>query len=109
MNRCRDREGTTPSIRIYQPEKGYRFSIDSVLLADFAARDCGGAGLGLGAGWGVRLPLPPPPCRKRAGGGRTPPPGKEAARHEVACTMADVYAAAGRYLPPRGRFSLLSP
>ena len=41
MNRCRDREGAIPSIRIHQPEKGYRFSIDSVLLADFPVRGVG--------------------------------------------------------------------
>ena len=169
MNRCRDREGTIPSIRIRQPEKGYRFSIDSVLLADFAARDCGGSALDLGTGSGVVLlllaarcrrlrqgvgveiqpalwefacrnieengfggrlsavlgdfredipALAPrsfdlvvsnPPYRKIGEGRRNPDPRKEIARHEVACTMADVYAAAGRCLSPRGRFALVSP
>src|SRR4030066_1087938 len=169
MNRCRDREGTTPPIRIHQPEKGYRFSIDSVLLADFAARDRGGSALDLGTGSGVvllllaarcrrlrqgvgveiqpalwefacrnieengfggrlsavlgdfREDLPGlaprsfdlvvsnPPYRKIGEGRRNPDPRKEIARHEVACTMADVYAAAGRCLSPRGRFAIVCP
>jgi len=169
MNRCRDREGTIPSLRIRQPEKGYRFSIDSVLLADFAARYCGGSALDLGTGSGVVLLLlaarcgrlrhgvgveiqpalwefacrnieengfggrlsavlgdlrddipalahrsfdlvvSNPPYRKIGEGRRNPDPRKEIARHEVACTMADIYAAAGRYLSPRGRFAIVSP
>src|SRR3990170_2652927 len=169
MNRCRDREGTISPIRIRQPEKGYRFSIDSVLLADFAAQYCGRSVLDLGTGSGVVLlllagrcrrlrqgvgveiqpalwefacrnieengfggrlsavlgdfrddipALAPrsfdlvvsnPPYRKIGEGRRNPDPRKEIARHEVACTMADVYAAAGRYLSLRGRFALVSP
>jgi tRNA1Val (adenine37-N6)-methyltransferase len=50
-----------------------------------------------------------PPYRKIGEGRRNPDPRKEIARHEVACTMADVYAAAGRYLSPRGRFAIVSP
>ncbi len=46
---------TTLSIR--QPERGYRFSIDSVLLAGFAAPYCRGAVLDLGTGCGVLLLL----------------------------------------------------
>lgn len=42
---------------IRQPEHGYRFSIDSVILAGFAAPFCRGAVLDLGAGCGVLLLL----------------------------------------------------
>ena len=40
-----------------QPERGYRFSIDSVILAGFAAPLCRGAVLDLGTGCGVLLLL----------------------------------------------------
>jgi len=40
-----------------QPERGYRFSIDSVVLAGFAAPLCRGAVLDLGTGCGVLLLL----------------------------------------------------
>ncbi len=56
MTRCRDRGGAIPPLRVRQPEKGYRFSIDSVLLADFARR-CGRSVLDLGTGSGVVLLL----------------------------------------------------
>ena len=46
-----------PSLRIRQPERGYRFSIDSVILAGFAAPLCRGAVLDLGTGCGVLLLL----------------------------------------------------
>jgi tRNA1Val (adenine37-N6)-methyltransferase len=42
---------------IRQPEKGYRFSIDAVLLADFAAAVCGRSVLDLGTGCGIVLLL----------------------------------------------------
>jgi len=42
---------------IRQPERGYRFSIDSVILAGFAASYCRGAVLDLGTGCGVLLLL----------------------------------------------------
>jgi tRNA1Val (adenine37-N6)-methyltransferase len=42
---------------IRQPERGYRFSIDSVILAGFAAPFCRGAVLDLGTGCGVLLLL----------------------------------------------------
>ena len=42
---------------IRQPAKGYRFSIDSVLLAGFAAPHCRGSVLDLGTGCGVILLL----------------------------------------------------
>ncbi len=168
MSRCRDRKGTASPIRIRQPENGYRFSIDSVLLADFAAAYCGRSVLDLGTGSGVLLLLlagrsgrlrkgvgveiqpqlhafavrnieengfgdrlcailgdfrddvpglahrsfdlvvSNPPYRKVGEGRRNPDPRKEIARHEVACTMADVYAAAERHLSPRGRFAIVS-
>jgi len=50
--------GTSPGgLIIRQPERGYRFSIDSVILAGFAASYCRGAVLDLGTGCGVLLLL----------------------------------------------------
>jgi tRNA1Val (adenine37-N6)-methyltransferase len=49
--------GSDGPLRIRQPEKGYRFSIDSVLLAGFAAPHCRGRVLDLGTGCGVLLLL----------------------------------------------------
>jgi len=46
-----------PGLRIRQPERGYRFSIDSVILAGFAAAYCRGRVLDLGTGCGVLLLL----------------------------------------------------
>jgi tRNA1Val (adenine37-N6)-methyltransferase len=46
-----------PRLIIRQPERGYRFSIDSVLLAGFAAPFCRGKVLDLGTGCGVLLLL----------------------------------------------------
>jgi tRNA1Val (adenine37-N6)-methyltransferase len=46
-----------PPLDIRQPERGYRFSIDSVLLAGFAASWCRGGVLDLGTGCGVLLLL----------------------------------------------------
>ncbi len=45
------------SLAIRQPEGGYRFSIDSVLLADFASAYCAPEVLDLGTGCGVVLML----------------------------------------------------
>lgn len=150
-----------------QPRTGYRYSIDSVLLAAFAAPLCGETALDLGTGSGVlllflaamrpglrrgvgveiqprllsharsnieengfgeRLSALPgdfreemggirgerfglvlcnPPYRRVGEGRRSPDPGKEIARHEVAGTMADSFRAAARHLAPRGRFATL--
>jgi len=158
-----------PPLRVHQPEKGYRFSIDSVLLADFAAPHCGRSVLDLGTGSGVVLLLlasrcdvlekgvgveiqrtlwefarrnigengfegrlsavlcdlrddvpglaprsvdlvvSNPPYRKIGEGRRNPDLGREIARHEVACTMEDVFLAAGKYLSARGRFAIVCP
>jgi tRNA1Val (adenine37-N6)-methyltransferase len=46
-----------PPLRIRQPERGYRFSIDSVILAGFTAAYCRGTVLDLGTGCGVLLLL----------------------------------------------------
>lgn len=167
MKRCRNREKPFLPFRVDQPANGYRFSIDSVLLADFAATFCGRSALDLGTGSGIVLlllarrcdtlkngvgveiqrqlwefasrnisenglggrlsailcdfregipGLTPhsfdlvvcnPPYRKVGEGRRNPDPGKEIARHEVACTMADVFSAAGKYLARRGRFAMV--
>jgi tRNA1(Val) A37 N6-methylase TrmN6 len=169
MKRCRDRGKSILPFRVDQPENGYRFSIDSVLLADFASPRCGRSVLDLGTGSGVVLlflarrcdhlkkgvgveiqrplwesalrnigehgfgdrlsavlgdlrhdvpGLSPrsfdlvvanPPYRKIGEGRRNPDPGREIARHEVACTLADVFAAVRKYLALRGRFALVCP
>ena len=60
MTKSADRGGASPPVdllSIRQPEKGYRFSIDSVLLAGFAARFCRESVLDLGTGCGVLLLL----------------------------------------------------
>ena len=46
-----------PLLVIRQPERGYRFSIDSVVLAGFAAPFCRGKVLDLGTGCGILLLL----------------------------------------------------
>jgi len=46
-----------PLLDIRQPARGYRFSIDSVVLAGFSAEVCRGAVLDLGTGCGVLLLL----------------------------------------------------
>ncbi len=159
-----------PRLSIRQPEAGgYRFSIDSVLLAGFAAPHCRGTVLDLGTGCGILLLLlsklstetvsgagverqeellacarenfrangfedslravegdfrgeipgvergafdlvvSNPPYGRLGRGRRNPDPGKEAARHEVACSLPELFAAARRYLAPRGRFALILP
>ncbi len=155
------------SLVVRQPRGGYRFSLDSVLLADFAAPLCGRRVLDLGTGSGILLlllarlcpglsrgvgvELQPelfecaranieanglagrlsavlgdlreeapgvpagafdlvvsnPPYRPVGAGRRNPDPRKEIARHEVACTMADLFRAAARFLSPKGRVAVL--
>ncbi len=150
---------------IRQPARGYRFSIDAVLLADFAAPCCGERVLDLGTGSGVvllllsrlcpsfqtgvgveiqhelhefarrnieenglagrlaavrgdfREDLPGvaprafdlvvsnPPFRRVGEGRRNPDAQKEIARHEVTCTLPELFRAAGRHLSPKGRFA----
>jgi tRNA1(Val) A37 N6-methylase TrmN6 len=156
-----------PRLSVRQPARGYRFSIDAVLLADFAAAVRGRTVLDLGTGSGIvllllarlrpglhrgvgveiqrelwefarrnieengfagvlsavhgdfREALPGlspgdfdlvvsnPPFRRLGEGRRNPDPRKEIARHEVACTLSDVFRAAVRYLSPRGRFAMI--
>jgi tRNA1(Val) A37 N6-methylase TrmN6 len=48
-----------------------------------------------------------PPFRRMGEGRRNPDPRKEIARHEVTCTLSDVFRAAGRFLAPRGRFAMI--
>ncbi len=167
MTRFPDRADRGRSLRVCQPDGGYRFSLDSVLLASFAAPFCGRTALDLGTGSGILLlllargcdrlrrgvgveiqrdlwefarrniaenglegrlsalcgdirgdiaELPRrsfslvicnPPYRRIGEGRRNPDPGKEIARHEVTCTLADVFAAAGRYLSGRGTLALV--
>ena len=159
----------TTSLSIRQPERGYRFSIDSVLLAGFAAPLCRGSVLDLGTGCGILLLLlsrlstemssgagvelqeellvcarenfrrngtegalravegdfrgeipgivpgafdlvvSNPPYGRVGRGRRNPEPGKEAARHEVACSLPDLFAAANRFMAPEGMFALILP
>ncbi len=154
---------------ISQPAHGYRFSIDSVILAGFAAPFCRGAVLDLGTGCGVLLLLlsrlahgmssgtgveiqedllefarrnfrdnfpdgrlvavrgdlraeihgvergsfdmvvSNPPFGRVGHGRRNPDPGRETARHEVACGFPDLFAAASRFLSPEGRFVIVLP
>lgn len=49
-----------------------------------------------------------PPFRPVGRSRRSPLPGKEIARHEVACTLADVVRAAARGLGPGGRFATIA-
>src|SRR5512141_2774003 len=143
-----------PAMILRQPERGYRFSIASVILAGFAAPFCRGTVLDLGTGCGVLLLLlsrlapgvvsgtgvdlqeelldfarghfrdngqegrlfavpgdfrgdipgvepgsfdlvvSNPPYGRAGHGRRNPDPGKETARHEVACTLPELFAAA---------------
>lgn len=161
--------GVFASLSVRQPRGGYRFSVDSVLLADFAAARCGERVLDLGTGSGVillllavrcgslregvgleiqeelcraaeanieengqsgrlsvrrcdfreRIPglragsfdlvVSNPPFRRVGEGRRNPDCGREIARHEVACTFPDLFAAARKYLAPRGSFAMISP
>ncbi len=155
-------------LRVLQPRRGYRVSVDPLLLADFAARLCGaarprvcdlGAGVGvLGlalaravpAATGVLVELQPrlcdlarrnvelnglgdrletleadlrrlprrlggrfdlcvsnPPFRPVGSGKPNPDPEKALANLELACSLADLAAAARRLLAPRGRLALV--
>jgi tRNA1Val (adenine37-N6)-methyltransferase len=156
-------------LTIRQPVRGYRFSIDSVLLAGFAAPHCRGDVLDLGTGCGVLLLLlsrlapsmnagvgielqrslcdfangnfrengldrrlravegdfrteargvqdgtfdivvSNPPYGPVGRGRTNPHPGKEAARHEVFCTLPELFSAAGRRMAAGGRFALVLP
>jgi len=164
MSGFRDRPGF---FAILQPAGGYRFSIDAVLLADFAAAVRCRTVLDLGTGSGIVLLLlarlrpelrcgvgveiqrelwefarrnieenglagtlsavhgdfreaqpglspgafdlvvSNPPFRRLGEGRRNPDPRKEIARHEVTCTLSDVFRTAGRFLSPRGRFAMI--
>ena len=161
--------GNPPPLVIRQPGRGYRFSIDSVLLAGFAAPFCRGKVLDLGTGCGVLLLLlarlspgmvsgtgvelqedllafardnfrrngfarrlvavkgdfrgdapgvasgtfdvavSNPPYGRAGRGRRNPDPGKEKARHEVTCTLPELFAAAARSLSTAGRFAFILP
>ena len=149
-------------IRVWQPRRGHRVSLDALLLVDFARRGAPRRILDLGCGAGVvaiallafdgeasavGLELQPelaelarknvvenglaerltivegdlrgarelgsfdavvsnPPFFR----GRTAPiAGRAVARHEVACTLADVAAAARRHVAPRGAALLIYP
>ena len=155
-------------LRVLQPRRGYRLSVDPLLLVDFAARACGRAPqrvCDLGAGVGVlglallraaptatgvlvelqprlcdlarrnvelnglgdrlethegdlrRLPrrfhgrfdlcVSNPPFRPVGSGHPNPDPEKALANVELACSLADLAAAAGRLLKPRGRLALV--
>jgi len=154
------------SLSIRQPPRGYRYSLDAILLADFASSYCGPTVLDLGTGSGVVLLLlarlcpglrrgvgveiqrelwdcaqknidenglsgklsavlgdfredvpglsarscdlvvSNPPYRRVGAGRRNPDPQKEIARHEVACTLPDLFRAAARYLSKQGMFAM---
>jgi tRNA1Val (adenine37-N6)-methyltransferase len=158
-----------PALDIRQPSRGYRFSIDSVLLAGFAAEACRGAVLDLGTGCGVLLLLlsrlsrgmdsgtgvelqevllrfarenfrrngpegrlhavagdfrgdvagvprgafdlvvSNPPFGRAGHGRRNPDAGRETARHDVSCSLAELFAAARSFMAPGGRFALIFP
>jgi tRNA1Val (adenine37-N6)-methyltransferase len=164
-----ERNTNPPLLVIRQPERGYRFSIDSVILAGFAAPLCRGAVLDLGTGCGILLLLlsrlapgmltgtgvdlqedvldfarrnfrdnrpdgrlvavhgdfraeipgadpgsfdlvvSNPPYGRAGSGRRNPDPGKETARHEVTCTLPELFAAASRFLSATGRFAFILP
>ena len=48
-----------------------------------------------------------PPYHRVGEGRRNPDPQKEAARHEVTCTMPELFRVAGRHLSPTGRFAMV--
>src|ERR1700738_5195756 len=86
------------ALRLYQPRRGYRFSVEAVLLARFAAARPARGVLDLGAGCGgVVLVHPAPPCRARSDGRVSPLPGRRLARGETAARLEDFAAAAARH------------
>lgn len=156
------------AVRVIQPRKGYRFSLDSVLLARFAAEEPADRALDLGCGCGVvglcllalhgakqvvgldlqeamvhrawraarwngqadrsafvtgdlravprmfrgrsfPLVVSNPPYRPVSSGRVSPNRSAAIARHEVACSLADVAAAAAHVLPAAGRFCVVYP
>jgi tRNA1(Val) A37 N6-methylase TrmN6 len=152
-------------VTLFQPERGFRSSLDPVLLAAFVAAPYGrflDVGCGTGAlsflllardpaaiGVGVELqpalaalvgqgsaangfvarftvvtgdvrstPLPDaafdlvatnPPFRPLGRGPLPPDPGRAAAHHEVALTLADWLDVAARVLRPQGRLAVIFP
>src|SRR5258708_37146994 len=55
------------ALRLYQPRRGYRFSVEAVLLARFAAARPAARVLELGAGCGVVWVVPPAGARPPEG------------------------------------------
>jgi tRNA1Val (adenine37-N6)-methyltransferase len=156
------------SLTLRQPDDGYRFSIDSVLLADFASVLCAPDVLDLGTGCGVVLLLlarhcatlrrgvgveiqpslgscaadnvvengfsgrlevisgdfrtrldgvpagsfglvvSNPPFRRAGEGRQNPDAGRAIARHELTCTLPELFAAASKALSPGGHFALVT-
>ncbi len=156
------------AVRVVQPARGYRYSLDAVLLARFAAERPASSALDLGCGCGVvglcllalggarsvtgvdlvaamvararrgaerngwqdrcrflhgdlrdpdlperigRFPLvvANPPYRAVGAGRLSPDPDVAVARHEVACTPADLAGAASRLLEPGGSVCVVYP
>lgn len=50
-----------------------------------------------------------PPYGRAGHGRRNPDPRKETARHEVTCTLPELFAAASRFLSAGGRFAFILP
>jgi len=50
-----------------------------------------------------------PPYGRAGHGRRNPDPGKETARHEVTCTLPELFASASRFLSAAGRFAFILP
>jgi tRNA1Val (adenine37-N6)-methyltransferase len=50
-----------------------------------------------------------PPYGRAGHGRRNPERGREAARHEVTCTLPELFAAASRFLAANGRFAFILP
>lgn len=50
-----------------------------------------------------------PPYGRAGRGRRNPDPAKEKARHEVTCTLPELFAAASRFLSSAGRFAFILP
>jgi tRNA1Val (adenine37-N6)-methyltransferase len=56
---------------------------------------------------GFDLVVSNPPFRKAGEGRMNPDPRKKIARHDVTCTLSDVFRAAGRHLSSAGRFATI--